>query len=101
YIPDALSVVAANSLLLIGLCCFHEGVARMRGYTWHYWWMAPVLLGIMVPLLVYYTYYDPDVGARIVVQVFCSKLPTCHTVWMLVHKVPRRLRPSYWFTASG
>jgi len=55
----------------------------------------------MVPSFVYFTYYDPNIAARIALATLCSKIPTLLTIWLLVSNVPRRLRAPYWFTASG
>jgi diguanylate cyclase (GGDEF) domain len=101
YIPDSLSIVVANDLLLVAICFFHEGVSRLRGHDWRYWWMLPLLLIIKTPLLIHYTYADPNVAARIIVSAVVNMIPTLLTVQLLVVNVPQRVRLPYWFTASG
>src|SRR5690606_26582792 len=83
YIPDSLSIVVANDLLLVAICFFHEGVSRLRGHDWRYWWMLPLLLIIKTPLLIHYTYADPNVAARIIVSAVVNMIPTLLTVQLM------------------
>lgn len=100
-IPDALSIIAASVLLLLAQCFFREGVARFRHRPHGRPWLGIALMAVLLPLLAYHLYVAPSVASRIVTVTLITSVPATLTFWLLVHNVPRRLRPSHWFTAAA
>lgn len=100
-IPDALSIIVSNALLLLAQCFFREGVARFRHRPHGRPWLGIALMAVLMPLLAYHLYVAPSVAARIVAATLIISVPAALTFWLLVHNVPRRLRPSHWFTAAA
>ncbi len=64
-LPDLLSIVGANLLLLAGVAMFHFGLQRFFGLalSWRRW--AGVLL-LLAPTLAWYTLNEPDFNTRVV-----------------------------------
>ena len=101
-IPDFLSIIVANDLLLLALCFFHEGVARFRRHAGVYaWWLFPLLLVVLTLLLLYCTYSTPSVAARILAVTLINAIPAILAARLLVREIPRGLRSSHYFTAAG
>ena len=100
-IPDFLSIVVANDLLLLALCFFREGFTRFRGLPRSLPWLSPLLIAILTLLLLHYTYLVPSVAARIVAVTLITAIPAAMTAWQLARDTPQRLRSSHWFTAAG
>ena len=101
-IPDLLSVVVANDLMLLALCLFLEGVVVFRrlprGYVWR---ISAPLIAILTLLLLYFTYAEASVAARIVAVSLINAIPVTLAAWLLIRDIPRDLRPSHYFTAAG
>ena len=101
-IPDFFSVVVANDLMLLALCLFLEGVVVFRrlpqGYAWR---ISAPLIAILTLLLLYYTYADMSVAARIVAVSLINAVPVTLAAWLLIKDIPRDLKPSHYFTAAG
>ncbi len=101
-IPDFLSIIVANDLLLVALCFFHEGVARFRRQAGAYArWLFPLLLVVLTLLLLYCTYSAPSVAARILAVTLINAIPAILAARLLVREIPRSLRSSHYFTAAG
>ena len=101
-IPDLLSIVVANDLMLLALCFFLEGVVRIRRLSRPYFWRLSLpLVAALTLLLLYYTYVEPSVGARILAVSLLNAIPTVVAAWLLIQDIPRVLRPSHYFTAAG
>lgn len=100
-IPDFLSIVVANDILLAALCCFHEGVARFRGRPGRLIGVGLPLIAVLTPWLLYYTYAEPNVAMRIVAATLATSIPAAMTARLLTRNLPPRLRSSHWFTASA
>lgn len=100
-VPDALSIIAASALLLLAQCFFREGVARFRHRPHGRPWLGIALMAVLMPLLAYHLYVAPSVASRIVAVTLITSIPATLTFWLLVRNVPRRLRPSHWFTAAA
>ena len=67
-IPDFISIVIANCLLLAALFCFHEGIARFRRLPNRMPWLGSLLVTILALLLFRYTYILPSIATRIVIM---------------------------------
>ncbi len=101
-IPDFLSIVVANDLMLLALCLFLEGVVVFRrlpqGYAWR---ISAPLIAILTLLLLYFTYAETSVAARIVAVSLTNAVPTTVAAWLLIRDIPRTMRFSHYFTAAG
>lgn len=100
-IPDFLSIVVANSLLLAALFCFHEGIARFLRMPNRMPWLGPLLVTILALLLFRYAYILPSLPTRIVVVTLLTSIPAVMAARLLTLDLPPKLRSSYWFTASA
>lgn len=97
-IPDFLSVVVANDLLLVGHICFRRGVTLFRQKPEPPAWIDPALLAALTLILVHYTQVAPDMATRTIVVMLITTIPSTVSAWLLINEVPLRLRPSHWFT---
>ncbi len=64
-VPDWLSIVAANAMVVLGLGYVHLGVRGLLGYSLPRAWPW-VLAALCAPPLLWFTYVTPSVPARIV-----------------------------------
>jgi diguanylate cyclase (GGDEF)-like protein len=63
--PDALSIVAGNGLVLLGLISFHQGICRFAAApVWHL--AGAVLLLVSLTVHAGFTYLSPDTTARVI-----------------------------------
>lgn len=101
-IPDFLSVVVANDLMLLALCLFLEGVVVFRGLPRGYVWrISAPLIAILTLLLLYFTYAEASVAARIIAVSLTNAVPVALAAWLLIRDIPRPMRFSHYFTAAG
>lgn len=100
-IPDFLSILVANCLLLASLLCFHEGVTRFRGRPNPMPWFGPLLVTILALILFRYTYIQPNIATRIVAVTLLTSVPAAMAARLLIRDVPPQLRSSHWFTAAA
>ncbi|MHA7774997.1 GGDEF domain-containing protein [Roseibium sp. M-1] len=66
-IPDFLSVVVANTLIVGGMWLSQAGVADFKQEKIRYLPLGIILLTLHSVLFVWYTYIDPNVDARIII----------------------------------
>jgi signal transduction histidine kinase len=64
-VPDLLSIVVGNVLILFGLCRVLCGLRTCLGLVCRQHWERPVVLVLSLTLL-FFTYVSPDLSARIV-----------------------------------
>jgi diguanylate cyclase (GGDEF)-like protein len=100
-IPDFLSILVANCLLLVALHCFHEGITRFRGRPNPMPWFGPLLVIILALILFRYTYIEPNIATRIVAVTLLTSIPAAMATHVLIRDVPHPLRSSHWFTAAA
>ncbi len=65
-IPDLVSVVAANGLLLTGIAMFHFGARHFFGLAPAYWSRMGLILAVL-PVLAWYTLAEPSFTARVLI----------------------------------
>ncbi|MBI3531176.1 MAG: GGDEF domain-containing protein [Burkholderiales bacterium] len=65
-IPDLVSVVAANGLLLTGIAMFHFGARHFFGLAPAYWSRMALILAVL-PVLAWYTLAEPSFTARVLI----------------------------------
>lgn len=66
HIPDLVSIIAANGLLLTGVAMFHFGARQFFGLAPAYRSRMGLILAIL-PLLVWYTLVEPSFTARVLI----------------------------------
>lgn len=62
-VPDFVSIMVANFILILGTILLYEGIGRFAGVRvrmWHNW----AFLGVFTVVHAYYTYVSPDLHAR-------------------------------------
>ena len=99
FIPDLLTIVLANCLVLLTAALYLEGMRRFRGVA------GCKILGIVSIIFLalsisYYTYGDNDAGMRIVVLSLLVALFYALGARELLGNTPPDLRFSYRFTGS-
>ncbi len=98
-IPDILTIVLANILILSAAVLYLEGTRRFRD--------APGRSGLGISAVIftaivqsYFTYADNDAGMRIIVISFFIAVIFCMVARELLHNTPPDLRFSYRYTGS-
>ncbi|TKB07634.1 hypothetical protein [Desulforhopalus sp. IMCC35007] len=87
-LPDFLSIIVANTLLITGKGLIAYGLELFTNSTRRIWLFLSLTLS-MVILFIYFTYFSPDVNARIVI-VSTTMAILCGYSGYIVHKnVPR------------
>ncbi len=97
-IPDFLSVVIANDLLLVGQIYFRRGATLFCQKPEPPKWIDPALLVILTLFLIQYTHVTPNMAIRTIAVTLITTIPSTVSAWLLMNEVSPRLRPSYWFT---
>ncbi len=97
-VPDLLSIVLANILLLCAVALFLEGVRCFVKGACGRCTVNASLIAVAALLFVYYTVVDDSISARIIVFSMFSALFFGLGAWELIRKAPLDLRLSYWFT---
>lgn len=96
-IPDVLSIVVANLLILGSSILFLEGVRRFCGLTGR--WMLSLSLLILPGVLnSYFTFVSNDTGMRIVIFSLFAAAIFGQASWILIRKAPPDRRFSFLFT---
>lgn len=66
-VPDLLSIVVANTLIASGMWLSQAGVAEFKQEKMRFLPLGIALLSLHVLLFLWFTYGDPDVGARVII----------------------------------
>jgi diguanylate cyclase (GGDEF)-like protein len=97
WIADFLSIVLANLLLLSAAALFLEGIRCFRGVSSRRSFMVSLVV-IPVLMLLYFTFVDNNILARIVIFSIFSAVFFGLGAWELIRNAPPDLRFPYWFT---
>ena len=98
-IPDVLSIVAANAILLISALLFSEGIRIFRGKAFRKV-LCALLVALIMVLLSYFTFVNNDIGIRvIIVSIFLGTAFGMGTA-ELFRNVQQDLRPTFYLTGS-
>lgn len=100
-VPDLISIVVANTLFIVGSAWLYLGNRQFRGLKndvpW-YWFVA----GVTATLLFYFTYWTPNLSARIVTLSTATAVILFPCAYVLVGsgngRQDRRVR---WFVAAA
>ncbi len=99
-IPDLLSIVVANTLLIAGAIWLYLGHRRFFGWRtglrWHWG-----VLGITAALLCYYTYAVPSLWARTYSISAATAAIFLASAWVLLHPGETRDRAVRWFMGAA
>lgn len=98
-IPDFFSIVIANVLSTLALCCLYYGVCQFVKTTTNprVLVLFPVVVAVVIP---YLTYVHNDIVARSIVMSAVLVALMLITALVLLTKSVRAVRRSHWFTAS-
>ena len=90
-LPDLVTVVVANSLLVVALVLYLEGVRRFHGITVSVHPIGILAIFLNLGLFLYYTYEVPSVNHRIIAISVIAAI-----VGALTTREFFRTRPAYW-----
>jgi diguanylate cyclase (GGDEF)-like protein len=99
HIPDLLSVILANALLLSATALFLDGICRFRGFP-SCRNLSVSLVAIPVLIVTYYTLVDNNMMVRIVIFSIFSTALFGLAAWRLIRSAPPDMRFPFWFTGS-
>lgn len=94
-LPDFLTVILSNVLLLTGLGLFYIALSQFTGLSYSKVFVIGVITAV-VSLLLYFTYWDDDIGKRIVTL----SLGSIVMVFTLIYQLWRTQKTSLRFSAS-
>jgi diguanylate cyclase (GGDEF)-like protein len=98
-IPDWASVLVANGLLFLTAILLYEGIRQFRSRPYrdafNYFLMA-----LLLASFAYFTWWQPNLNARMFVLVVLSALVIARSALNLCFDVPAALRTSYFFSAA-
>lgn len=99
-VPDALSIVLANWLIVAAFVLFHNAAAIFRKSPFKGFYVGPTILVLLPALFIYYTYGAPSVSLRITfVSLFISFLSgLCALV--IVRGTKKDHNEAVWLTAT-
>ncbi|MHB8909949.1 MAG: GGDEF domain-containing protein [Syntrophales bacterium] len=98
-VPDIFTIVLANVLVLSTAALYLEGTRRFRGVAARRA-LSIVLVVFLAASLSYYTYWDSDIGVRIIILSLLVALFYGLGARELLGDAPPNLRFSYRFTGS-
>lgn len=102
YVPQLLSIVVANTLLVLFLTCVSLGAERFSGKkTTH--WPDTIVLFLFIGGMLYFTYKIPGIEERIVLVSLTFCYFSGKSIWLLKHGDPELqhtfLQATLWLTA--
>ncbi|VVE59498.1 diguanylate cyclase [Pandoraea terrae] len=99
-IPDLLSIVAANALLMFSIAAYYAGCARFLGRPAHWHALCVAIAGGAAAML-YWRYVTEDETMRVVaVSVIHGTADLAIALLVLRHRPPNRRRYNYWLTGT-
>ncbi len=99
-IPDLLSIVVANALLVTACCGYYAGCARFLGRPPH-WRRLAAVIAILSAVMVIWTYGDNNFVVRVfAITTFNALIFTATAIILLRHRPLNRHPHPYWFAAS-
>ena len=94
-LPDFLTVILSNVLLLTGLGLFYIALSQFTGLSYSKVFVIGVITAV-VSLLLYFTYWDDDIGKRIITL----SLGSIVMVFTLIYQLWKTQKTSLRFSAS-
>lgn len=81
--PDFLTVVVANSLVILFFLLFRRGIARFMEHDLRNGWLDYLVYGLAVCLLIISLYLSPGVQARMIIMDAAGIYYTARALWTL------------------
>jgi len=97
-LPDWMTIVIANSLILVGTALFYHAVCLFIGYKTSWGWIILIFL-IGIGVLLYFTYTIPNLAARIVGMSATGIALLVATVWTLIRGDTRKYQRAAYLVA--
>ncbi|WP_420474512.1 diguanylate cyclase [Noviherbaspirillum sp. ST9] len=99
--PDAVSILAANYLLMTGMALLFDGILRFSGRAYSFRLNGPLhlLCAACVAVLAFYTFVDPNINARVVVVNLFRCISHGACVAALLYFQPKTDRATHRFLA--
>ncbi|MCK7615518.1 GGDEF domain-containing protein [Roseibium sediminicola] len=82
-IPDLLSIVAANTLIASGMWLSQAGIAEFKREKIRFLPLGIALLALHALLFLWFTYVDPDVGARVIVISVVTSIGAAMVIYQM------------------
>lgn len=99
-IPDLLSIVLANTLLVTACSCYYAGCARFLCRPVHWRRLAAAIATLTIAITVW-TYGDGNFSMRVIaISTFNSTIFATTAVLLLHHRPLNRHPHPYWFAAA-
>ena len=101
FVNDFVSVVIANILNLVAIMLVHEGLVRFRQaeLAWGKYIAVFMLVGMALSFY-YFTYYKPDVNARIIIIASCFSVQFFLTSYALFYRTKQPIGTANTFLAT-
>jgi PAS domain S-box-containing protein len=90
-IPDFVSIIVANGLVIGGTMLLYVGLERYVGRRSRQW-ANGVFLIVFLCVHAYFTYVHPNLAVRTVNASAAIVLITAECAWLLLHRTPREMR---------
>lgn len=98
-IPDVLTVLVANILIMIASVLYYEGVLRFRNLAGRKA-TSIVLILLMAVFIFYFRFVENLIGVRIIAASFLLAVINGLVAWSLLYHTPSSQRTSHWLTGS-
>ncbi|MCK6264657.1 GGDEF domain-containing protein [Vibrio sp. ZSDE26] len=83
-IPDYLSIVSSNMLIVLGFHLTLYSLSIFRGYSTRFSQLSSILLLVVLACFIYFTYYDPSIRIRIVTISLFLAFVTLSTAFVTI-----------------
>ena len=91
HVPDFVSVIISNTLVITGALLGYLGLGRFVGHAGRQWYNY-ALLAVFVVVHSYYSLVRPDLNARTLNVSAALSLITIQCMWLMLHRVNPDLR---------
>lgn len=91
HVPDWLSIVFGNIFLISGVLFLYIGLERFVGRPGRQFHNG-VLFTLFVLVLIYFTYVQPNLAARIINLTATMVIVCFQCIWLLLYRVPPEMR---------
>ena len=87
FLPDSITIVVANLVLLAGMVCYHAGVEQFFGQrpAWGRW---IALMLVLLPPLYWYALVEPSYNARLILVCLVWASVFLHMSWTIWRQGP-------------
>ncbi|MCH7663862.1 MAG: GGDEF domain-containing protein, partial [Chloroflexi bacterium] len=100
FVPDFLSVVVANVVLVLSLGVFYQAIRgfQEQAYNNHFIFMVTATVALEQ---IYFTYVDDSFLMRTILASIAVSLLLLYSAQALLFRQPKPIPASHWLTASG